>query len=513
MTTLSFEKDLPSVLTKAESLPSLPAVALEVLRLTQDEETTIDDLAECIGRDPALAAKLLKLSNSSLFSMGREITTLQRAMMILGMKTVKLMSLSFSLASSFPKDGAQAGFDLDEYWRRSLVSAVAARSLAQRVESPEGDEAFLCGLLGHFGRLVLAGVMAESYEEVVTRCNGWPTHAEEERSLGFSSADVCATLMKSWELPAVIYMAVGYSTRADELGADADPLVVDLVHLLEATGYAESVLCDEDKGPALQKLYARAREHYGLEEHQVEEFLVGLEHAIAETAEMLSIELPAGKSHEDIMNEARVQIMEVSLGTAADLRHSQREQERLEQEKLELQHAARTDKLTGLPNRAAFDDFLESQIAARARGKLPRGLGLVMIDVDRFKSFNDTYGHAVGDEVLRMIGSVLRRETRKGDLAARFGGEEFALVAPHTNTFGLRTVAERLRKAIEAESLEIDGQVLGVTASFGAACISEFGSTEQAGALIKLADHHLYKAKEKGRNRCEVYTKMRFPGR
>ena len=112
-----------------------------------------------------------------------------------------------------------------------------------------------------------------------------------------------------------------------------------------------------------------------------------------------------------------------------------------------------------------------------------------------------------------MIGSVLRRETRKGDKAARFGGEEFAVIAPHTNTFGLKTVTERLRQAIEKEILEVDGQELSVTASFGAACISEFTSVDEAKALIKLADHHLYKAKEKGRNRCEIYSKLRFPGR
>ena len=77
MTALVFEKDLPQALTQADNLPSLPAVAMEVLRLTQDEDSTIDDLAACVSRDPALAAKLLKLSNSSLFSMGQEITTQQ----------------------------------------------------------------------------------------------------------------------------------------------------------------------------------------------------------------------------------------------------------------------------------------------------------------------------------------------------------------------------------------------------------------------------------------------------
>ena len=135
------------------------------------------------------------------------------------------------------------------------------------------------------------------------------------------------------------------------------------------------------------------------------------------------------------------------------------------------------------------------------------------MDVDKFKVFNDTHGHQAGDEVLKMVGAVLKRETRKGDLSARYGGEEFALIAPHTNTFGLKTMAERLRKAIEAETVEFEGKSLKVTASFGAACIATFESAEDTTQLIKLADHFLYKAKENGRNRCEVFSKVQFPGR
>jgi HD-like signal output (HDOD) protein len=93
--------DLSAILKKADQLPSRPGVALEVLRISQDEDASLDDMANCLSRDPALAAKLLKLANSSLFG-AKEVTTLQGATMLLGMKTVKLMALSFSLAGSLP---------------------------------------------------------------------------------------------------------------------------------------------------------------------------------------------------------------------------------------------------------------------------------------------------------------------------------------------------------------------------------------------------------------------------
>jgi diguanylate cyclase len=108
---------------------------------------------------------------------------------------------------------------------------------------------------------------------------------------------------------------------------------------------------------------------------------------------------------------------------------------------------------------------------------------------------------------------VLRRVTRKEDFAARFGGEEFALLLPSTNPHGLRAVAERVRAALAAETMTFEGRPLSVTASVGGACIVVFTAREEALALVKLVDHHLYRAKQAGRNRCDIYARVRFPGR
>jgi len=512
MTPLAFERNLPEVLTRAENLLTRPRVAMEILRLTQGEGCAVSDLADCIGRDPALAGKLLKLANSALFGVGHEITSLERATAALGAKTVKLMALSVSLAEDIPTRGTEAGFDVRELWKRSLVGAVAARALAQRLDRARGDEAFLCGLLGHFGRLVLARVMPNDYEAVVRDCAGWPSRAQEERLLGFSNADVCATLLRSWDLPELVYSAIGHSGRADELDAAAGAPLIHLVRLLEMSSLIESVLCDPAKGEPLGRLYALAGEHYGLEERELDDFVVGLEPAVAQTAMSLLIDLPAGSSYDGIMNEARLQIMEASLAaTGAQVSGDGRS--RGDRAGLAPEIRGQTDRHTDLPNRAAFDAFLRGEVEARQRAELADGLGLVLIDVDHFRTFNDSHGHRAGDAMLRMIGEVLRRETRRGDLAARFGGEEFALVASPTNISGMRALAERVRAAIEQQAVRIDGERLSVTASLGAACIAEFDSAADGTELVKLADHYLARAKKKGRNRCEVYPRARFPGR
>ena len=159
------------------------------------------------------------------------------------------------------------------------------------------------------------------------------------------------------------------------------------------------------------------------------------------------------------------------------------------------------------PGRPCFSPAPPSG-AVKQGGNIARQL-----DIDGFEALNQAHGPHAGDEVLRRLGGVLRRETRQGDFTARYGGEEFALVAPHTNPFGMRTLAERLRRAVEAEVIEFEGHALSVTASFGAACIAEFDAPEDAQHLVKLVERLLCRAKEQGRNRSEVFSKVHFPTR
>jgi diguanylate cyclase (GGDEF)-like protein len=509
--TPTLQKELPPALLRAENLPTLPAVALEVLRLTQDENTTIEDLAQCLARDPVLSAKLLRISNSSLFGQGQEISTLQRATVVLGTKTVMLMSLSFSLAHALPKTGRAAGFDLLEYWRRSLVRSVAAKVFARVLGSRRGDEAFLCALFGHLGRLVLARALPEIYAPVVTACGGWPTSAEEQERLGFTSTEACAALLSSWQMPAHLSQAVLGVER--ELAGDASAEVRELVRILRLASLAEAVLCDAHKGQALCALREMLRTDVGLADGEVDALLVSLESVIVETGKMLSLELPAGVSHEGILEQARQQMVQVGVGAALDLEQARRANAELVQETRRLATQARTDALTGLPNRAAFEEYLGAKIELRMQERQPLGLGLILLDLDHFKHLNDSYGHPAGDEVLRMVARAMQRATRKSDFAARLGGEEFALVLTNVSPHSLRAVAERVRLAIAGEGVSFEGQMLSVTASLGGACITDFSSLEDGPALVKLADHYLYRAKQAGRNRCEIHARLRFPGR
>ena len=166
----------------------------------------------------------------------------------------------------------------------------------------------------------------------------------------------------------------------------------------------------------------------------------------------------------------------------------------------EATERARTDPLTGMPNRRAFDESF-----ARLIGETDRyggAMALVMVDIDHFKKVNDTYGHEAGDAVLVAVGQLLMSERRTTDFVARLGGEELALLLPQTEAPGAVELSERLRAKIEALSVRTAVGEVRVTASFGVAMYQ--ARSGASGRVYERADKALYAAKNAGRNRVEL---------
>ena len=167
---------------------------------------------------------------------------------------------------------------------------------------------------------------------------------------------------------------------------------------------------------------------------------------------------------------------------------------------IELEKLAATDALTGLPNRRYFLDRANSEFDKVRRFHTPASL--VMIDVDNFKTVNDTHGHAAGDEVLKSISRGCRDRLRQSDILARFGGEEFVILLCDTNAGDAAVLAELLRKSVEDGPVKTDDGIVSVTASFGVTEISSQDATLER-ALAR-ADKALYMAKRAGRNRVSL---------
>jgi diguanylate cyclase (GGDEF)-like protein/PAS domain S-box-containing protein len=194
--------------------------------------------------------------------------------------------------------------------------------------------------------------------------------------------------------------------------------------------------------------------------------------------------------------QARDQANRALIQAHAELQARQAELEALN---ARLAVLATVDALTGLANRGAFEERLIAELADAQRHGRP--LGVLLADVDHFKAVNDTHGHQAGDAVLRAVGKMLAGGIRERDVAARFGGEEFAVVLPSTDLYGALEAAERLRAAIEVAR----PAGIAVTISVGVAAADD-ARPRAAHDLLAAADRALYRSKDEGRNRVSAET-------
>ncbi|MGE3180194.1 MAG: diguanylate cyclase [Phycisphaerae bacterium] len=183
----------------------------------------------------------------------------------------------------------------------------------------------------------------------------------------------------------------------------------------------------------------------------------------------------------------------------------------LENVRRSLQNMANLDSLTGIPNRRAFFDRFQDMMSVSTRHDRP--LTCLMLDVDKFKSVNDTYGHHAGDCVLKQVAHAIKTGLRRHDFCGRLGGEEFAVLCPETPLDGALQLAERLRGKIESMETNIGEKLLRVTASFGVTGL--IADDHAPDVMLGRADAMLYRAKESGRNQVwsmdEVGRAAKYP--
>ncbi|MCX7025858.1 MAG: diguanylate cyclase [Spirochaetes bacterium] len=185
--------------------------------------------------------------------------------------------------------------------------------------------------------------------------------------------------------------------------------------------------------------------------------------------------------------------LKATLHTVSEIRRS------LEETNRKLEKIARYDSLSGLLNRASLFDRIEFEIQKASSEEIPL-VGL-MLDIDKFKSINDSYGHLVGDCVIREIGLRLRNHLRKNDFAGRYGGEEFFMIFPDSTLEQCLLIAERIRAGLADEPVRFERGKLDITASIG---VAQYRYGDTVTGLINRADLSMYKAKQLGRNRIET---------
>jgi two-component system cell cycle response regulator len=602
-------------LKAADRLPSPSGLALAIMRLVQREDVTAKKLADLVKADPALTARILSFANSAAFGARRPVASVQDAVLMMGMQSVRNFALSLSIVGT-RRGGHCPGFDYGVYWAQALAVAVAVAAVTGRERTVAPEEAFTLGLLSDIGRLALATAWSEAYGECLRVSQGDDLLQLERERFAVDHRELTVILLLDWGLPSLLLEALKLSFEAPS--GESSRLIRFAQQLVFARQLARFCVADgQYRAVLLPRLRQEAAIH-ALENEAFDQFIDGVIEQWQEWGKLIDIEtdvrlafpvsqneqteaLPgldlllvdddpmmlarlskqlAAAGHrvnvcrdgesalkhvienqpqlmitdwrmkpmdgltlcktlrgsdlgknlylimltasesEDALVEAfdagiddyvtkpvslRVLLARVRAGQRIIMLQQEVEKEKKDIERYSaelavvnrrLEMMANTDILTGLPNRRYALSRLEQEWDSAQRYSRP--LSVLMLDLDYFKSINDTLGHDAGDIVLAHAAKLLKATARTSDIACRLGGEEFLVIAPNTDASAALLLAERIRSAIQSHQPKDLALPRPMTVSIGVA--GSVGGKPGWNELIKLADQALYKIKAGGRN-------------
>jgi diguanylate cyclase (GGDEF)-like protein len=487
--------DLVSKLESCTTLPSLPAAAVEVLRLCEKPHIDLARMAELISSDPALCAKILRWVNSPAFGLRREILSISQALVLLGVNSVRALVLSLSLPR---QTSGKGGSVMTTSWRRSITAAVVARELASRVLPEFREECFLAALLQDIGMLALLRVDGPAYETLVSEARNHDSLCRAEvATYGVDHAAIGAWLARRWGIPEPLVLGVSGSHAPPRRPGDLAPPDVRLAEVVAVSGPIADIWCDREPAEALERAQLAAGSAFG-DTIDLPAVLHSVGTALETVGRLFEVDVATAEEAAEILERSREILVSTTLHAAQQVDSAWETIRELEQRANCFREQSMKDAMTGLANREHGDGFL-AEMFARGEGALP--LSVIFADVDFFKCINDTHGHATGDAVLKAIARILVTSSRERDLVARFGGEEFVVVLANTDLEAARAVAERIRSRVATNRLQFDdGRSVSVTLSCGVATYVPWNFATPSD-LLKAADEALYAAKRAGRNR------------
>ncbi len=493
---------LESSLSHCRSLPSPPGVAMRIIDLAQDPDVDLVSMTEVLSLDSALSARMLRIANSPLYATRRRVDNLGQALTILGVNAAMNLALGFSLVQGLAGDDMPRQYD--RIWRRSVLSALAARLLGQRVGQRKLEELMMAGLLQDIGVLALLRLQPERYAALLASTPDNARLLEREReTFGDDHSVVGHWLASHWNLPDYLRRAI--------LASESEHPEGTFERCVAVSGSVADIWLSADTETTFAAASARMEALLGLDTDALNSLITEMSQALPDICTLFDVSIPQPEGVTALLEQAQELLMLRNLQQLQNVTDAHQQADESESKLRQLSEQAARDPLTGIYNRAQLEELLAKEYGIAQRFGWP--LSVAFIDLDDFKKVNDRHGHLIGDQVLRNFAQALEAGLRKSDVVARFGGEEFVVLLPNTPLGNAASIIERLRERIATLPMATtDGQqVVHVTFSAGLATESTDEHHPDTQSLLKSADDALYGAKRDGRNRV-VSNNKPIPG-
>jgi len=485
-------KDLLERFKRTGLLPSPPGAVTRLLTLCQDDEVSLADLIDTLAADPALSLRLLKYANSSLVGASEPITSVRDAVLCLGIRSVRLMALNFSLITRNDQNACPA-FDYTRFWCHSVACGVAARHLARQTNNISPDAAFTAGLLAQIGKLVLAQCRPGEYEEILRIAGGVTgfTDPLESQYFGTTYVELSAELMEEWGIPDRLAKVVRFHKKPADLTDDLDlqkfaaivgtaTLIADILSWADTevnlARYCENLIASgfiQTKGQAIDAIDAVRRE-------TVE---------VASTLSMSDPNLPEAALLKQQANRLQDELaLTCRLRAAAD-----------------RDRAHQAGRSRQAPPDPTPREGLEAELLRRSQEAAARNkpLTLVLIDVDHFEQIIEQDGNEIAENLLATLSLILQRQLRSVDHAARFGKSTFAVLLTGPDHVIAAKICVRIRRSVET-GLTGRGNIPPVTVSIGAFQWSPAKGVLPGRSILERTLQQLARSHAKGGNTCSM---------
>jgi diguanylate cyclase (GGDEF)-like protein len=487
---------LKSKLKASVNFPGPSAIAQQIIALAGDPDVDVAQVAAAIGRDPGLAARLLRVANSALYSRQRKSTNLRQALNVLGLHGATALALGFSLLDTYRGLNSN-GVDYDRYWRRAILSASAARCFGALQNAGAVEDIFLAALLQDIAILGVDRAAPDFYSDLSRETSHREFSAHETVRLGIDHAELSAWLLEYWKLPKPLCRAVAWS-HAPPTAVRSTPTGMAACCVALGSECVEILLAPA-AAPDFAALAEHAAEWLDIDAPTLAEVMGTIVAEIPEIERLFDATLLRPDAASVILDQARDLLIRgghQALGPVSSLRETNL---KLEARTAAVHDGQHRDGLTGLYNRGFLDLMLRREFQAATAGNWP--LSLVFVDLDRFREINDTYGQEAGDSVLLTTAKLIASVARDTDCVARYGGEEFVIVLPGLASPGAEIFCQRLIARLRSTLHPIGGTMVTVTASVGLATQAPKTPFQRVSHLINAANRSVCAAKKSGRNR------------